>query len=69
MTVYINGINNTWSSSSTDSAITSSKTYIYNGEGIGRFVGAINCLRIWNNELSINEITKLFADDDEKYTL
>lgn len=69
MIVYINGIGNTWSSSSTNSAIISSKSYIFNGEGIGRFVGAINCLRIWNNELSTNEITKLFADDDEKYTL
>ena len=69
LTVYINGIDNTWSTSSTNSAITSAKTYIYNGEGTGRFVGAINCLRVWNNQLSTDEITKLFADDDEKYTL
>lgn len=69
MTIYINGINNSWSTSSTNSAITSTKTYIFNGQGVGRFVGAVSVIRIWNNELSTDEIAKLFADDDEKYTL
>ena len=69
MTIYINGINNSWSTSSTNSAITSTKTYIFNGQGVGRFVGAVSIIRIWNNELSTDEIEKLFADDDEKYTL
>ena len=69
MTIYINGINNSWSTSSTNSAITSIKTYIFNGQGVGRFVGAVSIMRIWNNELSTDEIVKLFADDDEKYTL
>lgn len=69
MTIYINGINNSWSTSSTNSAITSTKTYIFNGQGVGRFVGAVSVIRIWNNELSTDEIAKLFADDNEKYTL
>lgn len=69
LTLYMNGINNSWSVSSTNQAITSEKTYIYNGQGLGRFVGAINCLRIWNNELSLDEINTLFANDDSKYTL
>lgn len=69
MTIYINGISNSWSTFSTNSAITSTKSYIFNGEGIGRFVGAVSIIRIWNNELSTDEITKLFADDDAKYTL
>lgn len=69
MTIYINGISNSWSTSNTNSAITSTKSYIFNGEGTGRFVGAVSIIRIWNNELSTDEITKLFADDDAKYTL
>lgn len=69
MTIYINGINNSWSTSSTNYAIKSTKTYIFNGQGVGRFVGAVSIIRIWNNELSTDEITKLFADDDAKYTL
>ena len=69
LTLYMNGINNSWTSSSTNSAITSEKTYIYNGQGLGRFVGAISCLRIWNNELSTDEIRALFAEDDSKYTI
>lgn len=69
LTMYMNGIENSWTTSSTNSAITSEKTYIYNGQGLGRFVGAISCLRTWNNELSTDEIELLFADDDSKYTL
>lgn len=69
LTLYINGVDNSWTTSSTNSAITSEKTYIYNGQGLGRFVGAISCLRIWNNELSTDEVETLFAEDDYKYTI
>lgn len=69
LALYINGANNSWTVSSTNSAIMSAKTYIYNGQGLGRFVGAISCLRIWNNELSTDEIETLFKEDDSKYTI
>lgn len=68
MKMYMNGVGNTWTASS-DSAITSSKSYIFNGQGVGRFVGAISILRIWNSLLSDEEINKLFKDDDSKYSL
>ncbi len=67
ITLYINGIGNTWTSTSADSAVTSSKSYIFNGEGVGRFAGAISRLRVWNSLLTADEIGKLFADDDSRY--
>lgn len=68
LTMYMNGINNSWTARS-NSAITSQKTYIYNGEGIGRFIGAINTMRWWNIALSNDEITTLFSSDDNNYVL
>lgn len=68
LTVYINGIGNTWTASS-NSAITSSKNYIFNGEGTGRFIGAINTMRWWDVELSTDEITQLFLSDSSEYTM
>lgn len=68
LTMYINGINNTWTTTS-DSAIMSEKKYIYNGEGLGRFIGAINTMRWWDVALTTEEITELFSSDDSNYTL
>lgn len=68
LTMYLNGINNSWTASS-NSAITSTKSYIYNGEGNGRFVGAINTMRWWDVELSTTEIEQLFSSDGNEYTL
>lgn len=67
LTMYMNGINNVWTAEA-NSAITSTKSYIYNGQGEGRFVGAINTIRWWNTELSISDITNLFASDSDEYT-
>ena len=67
LTLYINGIDNKWATTTTNSAITSTKTYIFNGEGTGRFIGAINLIRIWDSLLSNTEISQLFADDDNNY--
>lgn len=67
LTMYFNGIGNTWTASS-NSAITSNKTYIYNGQGIGRFIGAINTMRWWDTALSTTEITELFSSDSADYT-
>ena len=66
--MYMNGVGNTWTATS-DSAITSSKSYIFNGQGVGRFVGAVSILRVWNSLLSDEDIINLFKDDDSKYLL
>lgn len=68
LTMYMNGINNTWTARS-NSAITSQKNYIYNGEGLGRFIGAINTMRWWNVALSEDEVSTLFSSDDNNYVL
>lgn len=68
VTMYLNGISNSWTLSSCSSS-TSNKTYIYNGEGIGRFVGAINVMRWWNTAIFTSDIEELFASDDDNYTL
>lgn len=66
--MYFNGIENTWSADS-NPAITSNKTYIYNGQGIGRFIGAINTMRWWDTALTVTEIEELFSLDSSDYTL
>lgn len=67
-TMYLNGTSHSWTLSSC-SATTSNKTYIYNGEGIGRFIGAINVMRWWDTALSVTEIDNLFSKDSSDYTL
>ena len=66
--MYFNGVGNTWTANS-NSAITSNKTYIYNGQGVGRFVGAINTMRWWDTALSTDEVTELFSLDGSEYVL
>ena len=68
LTMYLNGINNTWSCGSND-AITSNKNYVFNGQGVGRFIGAINTIRWWDVSLSIDDITELFSSDSDDYDL
>ena len=68
LTMYFNGVGNTWTANS-NSAITSNKTYIYNGQGVGRFVGAINTMRWWDTALSTDEVTALFSLDGSEYVL
>lgn len=68
LTMYINGIENSWTCSA-NRATTSNKTYFYNGQGVGRFIGAINTMRWWDTELTTDEITELFSNDDSDYTL
>lgn len=68
VTMYLNGISNSWTLSSCSSS-TSNKIYIYNGEGVGRFIGAINIMRWWNTAISTSNIEELFASDDSNYTL
>lgn len=68
LTMYMNGINNTWTASA-NYAIMAQKTYIYNGQGEGRFVGAINTMRWWDTALSVDEVAELFSLDDNNYTL
>ena len=63
LTMYINGISNSWTCSA-NTATRSNKTYFYNGQGIGRFIGAINTMRWWDTALSTDEITELFTSDD-----
>ena len=67
LTFYLNGINNTWTAM-TDRGTRAQKNYIYNGQGNGRFVGAINTMRWWTKQLSKNEIAELFSQDSEEYT-
>lgn len=68
LTFYLNGISNSWTLSA-DTATRSTKNYIYNGEGNGRFIGAISTMRWWDTALTTNEITTLFSQDDENYKL
>ncbi len=68
LTMYMNGANNIWTANS-NWAIRAEKTYIYNGQGEGRFVGAINTMRWWDTALSKMEIEELFSLDDDNYTL
>lgn len=68
LTMYMNGINNVWTANA-NSATMSEKKYIYNGQGDGRFVGAINTMRWWDVALSTTEIEELFSLDDDNYTL
>lgn len=68
LTLYMNGVNNTWTTAA-DAGTTAEKNYIYNGQGEGRFVGAISVMRWWSNQLSSAEIAELFSEDDENYTI
>lgn len=68
LTMYLNGIDNSWTASY-NNATRSNKTYIYNGQGIGRFIGAINTMRWWDVGLTTSEITELFSLDSSDYTL
>lgn len=68
LTMYLNGIDNIWTCSS-NTATKSNKNYIFNGEGIGRFVDAINTMRWWDIELSTIDIAKLFSSDENNYSL
>lgn len=68
LTMYMNGIENTWNASA-NYAIMAEKTYIYNGQGLGRFIGAINTMRWWDVALSKNEIKELFSADSDEYIL
>lgn len=68
LTMYLNGINNSWTTNS-NSAITSRKSYIFNGQGAGRFIGAINTMRWWDIELSTSDIETLFSKDSSEYSL
>lgn len=68
LTMYMNGIDNKWTANA-NSAIMSEKKYIYNGQGEGRFVGAINTMRWWDVALSEEEIRELFSGDGDEYTL
>ncbi len=66
LTMYMNGYSNTWTYSS-DAGTTATKNYIYNGQGDGRFVGAISIMRWWTSQLSDDDIKKLFENDSSEY--
>lgn len=68
LTMYVNGINNIWTANANE-AIMAEKTYVYNGQGLGRFIGAINTMRWWDIALSKDEVEELFSLDDDNYTL
>ena len=66
LTMYMNGYSNTWKYSSDDGTI-AAKNYIYNGQGDGRFVGAISIMRWWTSQLNDDDIKKLFENDSSDY--
>ena len=68
LTMYMNGIGNSWTCGA-NRATRSTKTYIFNGQGAGRFVGAINTMRWWSTALSADEITQLFSKDSADYII
>lgn len=43
-------------------ALRNDKNYIYNNEGVGRFVGAVEAIRLWNRQLSDDEIAQAFTE-------
>lgn len=66
LTMYMNGYSNTWTYSSDDGTI-ATKNYIYNGQGDGRFIGAISIMRWWTSKLEDSDIQKLFEHDSSEY--
>lgn len=66
LTMYMNGYSNKWTYSS-DSGTRAAKNYIYNGQGYGRFTGAISIMRWWTSQLSSADIKKLFENDSSEY--
>ena len=66
LTMYMNGYSNTWTYSSDDGTI-AAKNYIYNGQGDGRFIGAISIMRWWTSKLEDSDIQKLFEHDSSEY--
>lgn len=72
ITLYINSASSVGSASYTrwdgngNPAISASKNYIYNGEGNGRFDGAIQSIRIWNKCLSSSEIQTIYTKLQDK---
>lgn len=66
LTMYMNGYTNTWAIQY-DSGTRAQKKYIYNGEGSGRFVGAISIMRWWTSKLDDSDIQKLFEHDSSEY--
>lgn len=60
-TLYVDST--TAKGTSTRSAARTSKKYLYNSEGSGRFYGAISAMRIWNKCLSSSEIETLFTEE------
>lgn len=60
-TLYVDST--TSKGTTTSSTGRSSKTYLYNNEGSGRFYGAIYAMRMWNKCLSSSEIETLFTEE------
>lgn len=50
--------------SATNTAVSMGYTYLYNGEGSGRFDGSINRIRVWNRALNSNEVTAVMGNKD-----
>lgn len=64
--LFLNGFDHSWTFAA-DNATRGPKTYFYNGEGKGRFVGAISVMRWWGVALTNAEVRELFANDGEQY--
>lgn len=60
-TLYVDSA--TSKGTSTRSNARTSKQYLYNSEGSGRFYGAISAMRIWNRCLTSTEIETLFTEE------
>lgn len=60
-TLYIDSATQKGSQSSSNTNSKVAKTYLYNTEGSNRFVGAISSMRIWNKELTSDEINAIFS--------
>lgn len=69
-TLYVNDVSASASQSSANTQSRCNKTYLYNTEGSGRFVGAISAMRLWNKALSDSELEELFSEEtDGKITI
>ena len=54
---------------SPNQSLEANKNYIYNNEGIGRFVGAVSAIRLWNKALSESEVQTAFTEiESPKYS-
>lgn len=65
VTLYLDSADVAGTGSGTSTYLNKTFSYIYNGEGSGRFDGSVNRIRIWNRVLNSTEIETVFSGETE----